>query len=146
MARGKGLPRESGIRRIFSFYVNSAKKRKIKFSLSYRTFRKLIFLNCFYCGIEPSNIFKERGYKARFNYNGLDRVDNDKGYFLKNLVPCCFKCNGIKTSKVSKDEMIVIGRAIRQYSLLQLLKKHKSAQEQSTPAPSTRRRPKAARR
>jgi hypothetical protein len=26
-------------------------------------------------------------------FNGIDRVDNTKGYTLENCVPCCTRCN-----------------------------------------------------
>jgi hypothetical protein len=31
-------------------------------------------------------------------YNGIDRVDNEKGYLVENCVPCCFTCNSLKKS------------------------------------------------
>jgi hypothetical protein len=27
------------------------------------------------------------------NFNGLDRIDNRKGYVSDNIVPCCSDCN-----------------------------------------------------
>ena len=34
--------------------------------------------------------------KYKFNYNGIDRVDNKIGYTLKNCVTCCKYCNNAK--------------------------------------------------
>jgi len=31
-----------------------------------------------------------------YTYNGLDRIDNAKGYILDNVVPCCKHCNYAK--------------------------------------------------
>ena len=36
---------------------------------------------------------------------GLDRVDNDRGYNLDNVVPCCEVCNHMKW-KLSRDEFL----------------------------------------
>lgn len=32
----------------------------------------------------------------RTEMNGIDRVDNNKGYTLNNCVPCCKTCNQAK--------------------------------------------------
>ena len=32
-------------------------------------------------------------------YNGLDRADNDYGYTIGNVVPCCKVCNHWKGTK-----------------------------------------------
>jgi hypothetical protein len=36
-------------------------------------------------------------------HNGIDRVDNDKGYISDNCVPCCWKCNNMKNTMKQKD-------------------------------------------
>jgi hypothetical protein len=35
-------------------------------------------------------------YPPRGGFNGIDRVDNSKGYILGNCVPCCSWCNRAK--------------------------------------------------
>jgi deferrochelatase/peroxidase EfeB len=37
--------------------------------------------------------------------NGLDRVDNNRGYVFSNVVSCCFKCNQMK-GKLSVQEFL----------------------------------------
>jgi hypothetical protein len=46
-----------------------------------------------------------KGTRARkgFCYNGLDRVDNGKGYEIDNVVPCCKECNYAKCDRTQKD-------------------------------------------
>ena len=56
-------------------------------------FANIIFKKCFYCGCEPSNSDKNFRTGEITKYNGVDRVDNLKGYVLNNCVPCCEKCN-----------------------------------------------------
>jgi len=67
----------------------SARKRGIKFNLS-RTYIAYLLLKekCHYTGVR----FKESGHDMRT----FDRVDNNKGYFDKNVVACTYKINSIK--------------------------------------------------
>ena len=50
--------------------------------LTFEQFAKIIEMECFYCGETKSN--------------GVDRVENDEGYTLKNSVACCRTCNWFK--------------------------------------------------
>lgn len=40
-----------------------------------------------------------------YTYNGIDRVDNNKGYTITNSVPCCKDCNFAKRD-MTHDEFI----------------------------------------
>lgn len=44
---------------------------------------------------------------------GCDRVDNSKGHFIDNVVPCCYDCNVARANNFSFDEMKVIGESIK---------------------------------
>ena len=44
-------------------------------------------------------------------YNGVDRVDNDKGYIRDNIVSCCSDCNRSK-GVLSKKDFITLARKI----------------------------------
>jgi hypothetical protein len=57
---------------------------------------KKISKNCFYCKAEPIQKCSWVGYDNDFVYNGIDRVDNSKGYEINNCVPCCIICNKSK--------------------------------------------------
>lgn len=35
--------------------------------------------------------------------NGIDRVDNSKGYTSDNCVPCCWACNNAKKNNSSSE-------------------------------------------
>lgn len=52
--------------------------------------------NCHYCGAPPSNEYSTKYNTGSYTYNGIDRVDNDKGYFIDNVVSCCDFCNKAK--------------------------------------------------
>lgn len=76
---------------------DSAKNRHLAFSLSMDDVRKISQKSCHYCGVSPKQVVKSRNnYDADFIYNGIDRVDNTRGYELDNIVPCCKKCNQAK--------------------------------------------------
>jgi len=73
---------------IWNHYVKGAKKRGIHFFLSKTQFQELIVQPCFYCG-----------YHIMEEVNGIDRLDNQKGYIDDNVVSCCETCNVLKGSQ-----------------------------------------------
>jgi hypothetical protein len=91
-------PGVTGYRRLLLGYKNKAKDRSLLFDLDDKTFELLTQSDCFYCGDKPSQESKNPGY-APYIYNGIDRIDNQKGYVLGNVVPCCKHCNRGKMQK-----------------------------------------------
>lgn len=110
-------PGESGFNRLLSIYIASAKKRSLVFKLTDLEFEVLTRGNCFYCGIAPSAttqhpLLSNAGKQnARYVYNGIDRVDNTKGYTIDNCVSCCTTCNLAKREK-STDQFLTWIRRI----------------------------------
>ena len=87
----------ASFRELLRKYKQTAKKRGHIFKLTEEQFRKITQQNCHYCGVKPNNEQKTRtGYHEVHIYNGLDRVDNSKGYTIDNVVPCCIHCNRAK--------------------------------------------------
>ena len=84
------------INEIFRSYKYGARTRNLEFSLSVEQLRSIISLNCFYCGEAPSKPRKTTNKFGAICVNGIDRIDNSKGYTLENSVPCCDKCNHAK--------------------------------------------------
>ena len=82
--------------RVLRTYKNAAKSRGYNWDLSNDDFDKLSKQKCFYCGKQPSNIAKSTCNNGDFIYQGIDRLDNTKGYNINNCVPCCIKCNRAK--------------------------------------------------
>jgi len=70
--------------RAYSAYKRVAKLKQREFSLSLEEFKVFIFNSCYYCGALPNP------------KNGIDRVDNNKGYVQGNMVSCCGTCNRLK--------------------------------------------------
>lgn len=40
---------------------------------------------------------------SSYRYNGIDRVDNNKGYEIENVVTCCTDCNKKKLKKTQEE-------------------------------------------
>jgi hypothetical protein len=107
LRRGKD-PGEGGLNRLLWQYTTSAKKAKRNFDLSIEEFKVLTKGNCYYCGAKPSQIvsmnpLNPKDHYSDYVYNGIDRIDNDKGYSKNNVVSCCKRCNKIKIDYTQKD-------------------------------------------
>lgn len=95
----KPLPTvDEAIENLIKHYKANAKDRGRKYKLSTKQFKALIFDTCFYCGCAPFRPLRSRETVYR---NGIDRVDNNKGYIPGNVVSCCWPCN---TQKGARDD------------------------------------------
>lgn len=83
-------------------------KYKKEWTLSLEEYCSLISKNCNYC---DGDISKETG-------SGLDRLDNNKGYTLDNVVPCCKVCNGARNAYFTPEEWKVGIKAILDFRKL----------------------------
>lgn len=99
------------ITQVKSSYVAGARNRGISFNLTRDEFAKLILSNCVFCGSEPSNTKKR--YNETRQYNGIDRIDSNKGYELNNVQTCCWKCNLMKNSLNQSDFLEHIKKIIK---------------------------------
>lgn len=105
---------ESGKRLMYLQYRNNAKKMDRSFTLTMEQFTTITQNSCKYCGAKPEQICKpplnngrtQDGIEwAAYKHNGIDRIDNDRGYEYDNCVACCGKCNLMKRS-MSVDEFL----------------------------------------
>jgi hypothetical protein len=76
--------RESLRQRATVFYQDSV-ERNLEWTVDFDHAMVIMTGSCHYCGILETGRF-----------NGLDRVDNQKGYTLENVVACCRWCNRAK--------------------------------------------------
>jgi hypothetical protein len=89
-------------------YKHSARKRGIHYELTLQDINELVFQPCNYCGAVGVSLLKP-GIKPKSNsrkpvpYNGIDRVDNSRGYTLDNVVTCCRVCNVAKRDKTKSE-------------------------------------------
>lgn len=47
--------------------------------------------------------------------HGLDRIDNAKGYYPDNVVPCCGTCNEIRGENLTHVEMIGVALWLKKF-------------------------------
>lgn len=83
---------------VYNAYRARALKKGLEFHLNKRCFKILTSMNCLYCSSKPSSTSGHRAVNGAYVYNGLDRLDNDKGYTLCNVVTCCKICNYAKNT------------------------------------------------
>lgn len=94
---------EGSFNRLYSNYKNSARKRKINFNLTKEEFKMLTEQNCYYCEEKPTQIFKGHQNNGYYQYNGIDRQNNNEGYNIENCVACCGWCNKMKLEKTHTE-------------------------------------------
>lgn len=96
---------QAAFRAIIASYKAKAKQRNLVFDLDDNLFKEMIEKNCYYCGQAPYSKFKRKWKNKTYYYNGVDRVDNNIGYTMNNVVTCCKICNYMKRT-LSKCEFI----------------------------------------
>lgn len=91
--------------RLYRTLKNGAKSRNLDMDLSFDDFLIMIKLNCYLCGSPPSDVRFSWTRRPANRYldegvlvNGIDRVDNNKGYTKDNSFPCCEQCNKMKSN------------------------------------------------
>jgi hypothetical protein len=94
----------SAFKHLWTELVQRCLRAEKALEVSPAQYKALIVRNCAYCDTPPLNMTKFRA-RDNFAYNGVDRVDNTRGYTPDNLVPCCKLCNQFK-SKLSADAFI----------------------------------------
>lgn len=89
--------------------ANSIWKRNYK-DLPFDYFLQLSQNNCHYCNSTPINrsihtYNKQKNNKDKYTfiYNGLDRIDNNIGHSIENVVSCCVYCNKSKLDRPLND-------------------------------------------
>lgn len=80
--------------------------------LSIEEVGELVTQKCHYCGSMPSNRIRSHGKRTGFFYQGIDRKDNEKGYSVDNVVPCCHPCNRLKSDILTHQEMVAVALAL----------------------------------
>lgn len=97
-------PGEAALTQLFNSYKGAARRRNYEFRLTRDEFKSLVTSNCYYCGKPPERVQYGKNHSyGGLQRNGIDRVNNTKGYILENVVPCCLHCNmskGVSTLDV----------------------------------------------
>ena len=125
-------PEEASFRAKAASYKACARKRKLEFLLSLEECGDIMKKNCYYCNKSPSNVYNARisnrinkkniknyainhGEGYEIHWNGIDRVDNTKGYTKENTVPCCTQCNTAKFNFTLEEFKIWVERVYLNY-------------------------------
>jgi hypothetical protein len=90
------------VKHSYWYLKSNSKRRKIHFDLSFEDYIKIRLQPCFYCGKQPLS----------HNQGWLDRINNDLGYILTNVLPCCGPCNKHRYIGWTVEEMIAATQAI----------------------------------
>lgn len=102
LLKNKFTKDESQLNRLYGDYKNRAENKGLEFTLDKEEFLKLTQQNCYYCGSIPKKDIskrigmKDKQFKVKFIYNGIDRINSKEGYNNQNVVPCCYICNYAK--------------------------------------------------
>jgi hypothetical protein len=104
----KYTPEELVLNFTFTEYKKRAGKKHFSFTLTKEDFTKCIQSDCHYCGTsveDTKNRFRytRAGEVIQLGYNGIDRIDSNKGYDIGNVVPCCRVCNYAKNDLTSEE-------------------------------------------
>jgi hypothetical protein len=86
---------------VYNNYLQNAKRRGYEFQLTVEDVVKITSLNCIYCNEPPKTLRETK--TGNYTYNGIDRVDNTKGYTLANCVASCRDCNCSKLERTREE-------------------------------------------
>ncbi len=105
-------------RSLFSSYKWIARKKGRDWEIDFPTFVSITSSNCYLCQSPPAQIKAGGRRHGPYVYNGVDRVDNTKGYILGNVMPCCKACNTLKGEKplpeIFKHLQKIMGRSLEE--------------------------------
>ena len=100
--REYSLGRKYSLKGRYSSYKHAAKLREYSFELTLEQFKTFWQKPCHYCDDPIKTI-------------GLDRIDNTKGYFMGNIVPCCWECNQSKWNKSPLEYVFHCAKVVLHY-------------------------------
>ena len=105
---------QSAKNRLINIYKKRARKKNFEWSLTNEEFFSLTNLPCKYCGVEPHNTTEKISPNSygHIVFNGIDRVNSNKGYSIDNCVPCCHSCNLAKCDSSYEEFMVWIDRLV----------------------------------
>ena len=122
----KNCPKSKCSRPYEGFFNQSAKRAVVgcnktvrtTWSITYEEFLEFIAQRfCHYCGdivCWPMPHGKTDASGVRRQGYNLDRIDGTKGYTAKNCVVACWPCNETRGTKLSYEEMVLVGNHRRE--------------------------------
>lgn len=108
---------EGAFNQILTVMKYRAKRQKHEWQLTKEQACVLLQQPCYYCGTEPNQGSRlSSTHNGAFIYNGLDRVDNSKGYIIDNVVSCCKICNVAKNTQTLEEFKAWLRRAYEHFA------------------------------
>ena len=89
-------PGEAAFNGLYTRMRIAADRREKEWNLSKDQVRELTKQHCHYCGKPPEQVCSRKNTNGDYVYNGIDRVNNNRGYVIDNVVACCGTCNRAK--------------------------------------------------
>lgn len=93
----------------YNSYTARSKSKGLKFNIDIETFETLCRKNCAYCNKKPESkrwYYVDSDLSSKYVedfLNGLDRIDSSKWYAPDNVIPCCKRCNIMKSDMDVND-------------------------------------------
>lgn len=108
------MSKSKALKRLYSQKKAEAKRRDKTFNIDFDFFCELSLKPCYYCGVSGSSKLNYNGFDL--HYNGLDRIDNSKGYTSQNIRTCCKFCNALRGRIPAKVWDSFINSVIKNYT------------------------------
>jgi hypothetical protein len=86
--------------------IQAAKRTGQPLTITRQHYDELLSQDCHYCGLSTN----ETG-------TGLDRKNPGGPYSVENCVPACWFCNAKKAHLFTYEEMLILGKVIREIRL-----------------------------
>lgn len=80
----------------FAKAKRNANQRHKNWALTFEEYSSMLNKPCYYC---EDKLGTTESYGS-----GLDRLDNERGYYPDNVVPCCKYCNSLRNNFITVDE------------------------------------------
>lgn len=97
--------------------LKNHRNRKVEFLITFEELKSIITNSpkCHYCGIDLLyNKHSRHWGKNLTRAHQLDRKNNTKGYFLDNVVTCCWTCNRFKSDAFTYEEFCLLRPALEE--------------------------------
>ena len=102
---------EEYVARKFISVLTSAERRGKEFNLTLKEVKKLLNRKtCFYTGVKMVNPLKDHEENPIENARTFDRVDNEQGYVIGNVVACSHWSNQLKNTLFEDPKGLAIGK------------------------------------
>jgi hypothetical protein len=72
----------------YASYRSRAEKKELDFEITHDDYKTLTSQDCYLCGKQTTET----------HTNGIDRLDNTRGYVLENCRACCRECNHMRNA------------------------------------------------